>query len=142
MTTQYLMRHTSCVTELTKSLVSHCAHTCARASRVCVQTCNIFGGKDSCKPLPEDSEFGQTCKGDRQNLKTDCIYYKDAEAKMTINPTDSMSAALGGDFGRMKQHCPQCLRNMQAMVLPCSPRFTMVTSCFMAVPAFDMSECL
>lgn len=82
----------------------------------CVQNCNIFAGKESCKELPADSPFGRTCKADRQDLKTDCIYYKDAEAKMSLDPGDSMSNALGDSYPMMKQHCPQCLRNMQAMV--------------------------
>jgi hypothetical protein len=88
----------------------------ASASCHRMQTCNIFAGVESCKQLPSDSAFGKTCAADRKDLNVDCIYYKDAEKKMTIDPSASMSAALGDDFAAMKQHCPQCLRNMQAMV--------------------------
>ena len=85
-------------------------------SKRAVQTCNIFGGEAACKTLPQDSPFGKACAADRDDLKIDCVYWKDTEQNMHLDPSVTMAAALGDDYAALRQHCPQCLRNMQAMV--------------------------
>ena len=85
-------------------------------SPLLLQTCNIFGDVDSCQQLPEDSQFGQTCGKEREDLKIDCIFYSDSEKSMDLDPRDSLAEALGDDYAKLKGHCPECLNNMQALV--------------------------
>jgi hypothetical protein len=86
-----------------------------------LQDCNIFGGKDACKKLPLDSNFGKACAADRQDLWIDCVYYREAEKNMVTDPETAMASVLGADYARMKQHCRQCMNNLKAMV--CCPLF-------------------
>lgn len=81
-----------------------------------MQTCNIFGGEDSCKQLPADSQFGKSCGKEREDLFVDCIFYSDSEKSMDLDPRDSLADALGSDYAKIKGHCPECLNNMQALV--------------------------
>jgi hypothetical protein len=84
----------------------------------CLQKCNIFAGTDSCVTIAETSKLGAACKADRADLRVDCVYSQRAVADQNVDPLDGMNSVLGSNYGSMKQHCPQCLSNMQAFVWP------------------------
>ena len=81
-----------------------------------MQTCNIFAAEESCVSVPPETELGQACAAARPELKVDCVYSERALMDSHINPVDGMAAVMGSDYAPLRQHCPQCLENLQAFV--------------------------
>jgi hypothetical protein len=79
-------------------------------------TCNIFGGKESCKELSADSKFASSCTSYRPDLKVDCAYYSASEEHLDMHPGDALIKFLGDAYTNVSQHCPQCVSSLQAMV--------------------------
>lgn len=81
-------------------------------------TCNIFGGKDSCKTMSAASNFAKECKKFRPDLKVDCAYYSASEEHLDSYPADALNTFLHSPdaYTSVTTHCPQCLDSLKALV--------------------------
>lgn len=79
-------------------------------------SCNLFGGQASCVPIPQGSDIAKLCKDYRtKGDKIDCVFSVGLE-----DSADSVAALEQGldrvQLRDLKETCPQCLSNLQAMV--------------------------
>lgn len=77
--------------------------------------CNIFGGEKSCKTIPADSKFANSCTAYRPDLKVDCVYYSTSEDHLDMHPGDALNKFLQGANNNVSSQCPQCLSTLQAL---------------------------